>query len=304
MQPQRSLRKSLSGLGRLENAWADALAETGTERALERMRTVLTGFEERPEQSAPLWLSFQESCLQARFLPLLRVDDLQRLAGHGEQLAGAGGPGLELSWIPLARAVLSRGSGDDRAWALVLLARLYRAPQAGEEARLAAAVELTEARADNDSALDVYADLLGRHDRPPAALLGHVRRLFAADFDDPASRIERAAALAGRLATARPGSPGTDRVRGLAELVVHGRPMTAIRHFEDACRADPTDRDALHGLVAAHLQAGRHRQARQVVAGREPLLTMRTWQLLDLCRTLAWLDDEDATDVTDATDAT
>ncbi|WP_353944148.1 hypothetical protein ABII15_22670 [Streptomyces sp. HUAS MG91] len=298
MQPQRSIRKSLSGVGRLENAWAAALEESGPYRALARMRDVLKGFEERPEQAAPLWLPFQESFLSDRFRPLLTVDDLRRLAALGERLAGEGRVRLHLTWIPLARAVLRRASPDDRAWGIVLLTRLYRAPQPDEEARVAAAEALVEAAADNDSALDVYADLLGRHPRPPATVLNHVRRLLATDFDDPVARVERAAALAARLSTARPGAPVTDRALGFAALLLHGRPDDAVRHFESACRADPADPVAVHGLVAAHLQAGRYLRARAAVAGRETGLTVRVWQIVDLCRTLAWLDDD--TLVTDA----
>ncbi|MCX3059229.1 hypothetical protein, partial [Streptomyces beihaiensis] len=200
MQPQRSLRKSLSGLGRLENAWAGALEQTDPGQAVERLRHVLKGFEERSEQTAGLWLSFQDSFLEPRFLPRLAPDDLENLARHGERLATAGRVGLHQTWIPLARAAQLRATPDDRAWALALLARLYHAPNAYEEARVGAAVALVEAGADNDSALDVYADLLGRHPRPPAAVLTHVRRVLAVGFDDPADRVERAAALAGRLA--------------------------------------------------------------------------------------------------------
>ncbi|MEU6842636.1 hypothetical protein ABZ930_12315 [Streptomyces sp. NPDC046716] len=298
MEPERSFRKSLSFVGRLENAWAAALKETDRWHALARMRDVLKGFEERPEQTAPLWPPFQESFLGDRFGPLLTVDDLGRLAGLGERMAQDGHVALQRSWIPLARAVLRRGTPDDRAWGIVLLTRLYRAPQVDEEARGGAAEALVEAAADNDSALDVYADLLGRHARPPAAVLNHVQRLLATDFDDPVARVERAAALAARLSTARPGAPVTDRALGFAALLLHGRPADAVRHFESACRANPADPVAVHGLVAAHLQAGAHLRAREAVAGREAGLTARVWQIVDLCRTLAWLDDD--TLVTDA----
>ncbi|MFJ4711299.1 hypothetical protein [Streptomyces sp. NPDC088785] len=297
MEPEWSFRKSLSFPGRVENAWATALKETDQDGALARLREVLKSFEERPEQTATLWPSFQDSFLDDRFGPLLAPDDLGRLAALGELMARQGHIALHRSWIPLARAVLRRGTPDDRTWGTALLTRLYRAPQGDEEARDGAARALVEAGADSDAALDVYADLLGRH-TPSGTVLDHVQRLLATDFDAPVARVERAAALAARLSTARPGALLTDRALGFAALLLHGRPADAVRHFEAACRAAPADPVAVHGLVAAHLQAGRHLQAREALAGRETGLTARVWQIVDLCRTLAWLDDD--TLVTDA----
>ncbi|MCX3061400.1 hypothetical protein OFY01_16865, partial [Streptomyces sp. GXMU-J5] len=85
--------------------------------------------------------------------------------------------------------------------------------------------------------------------------------------------------------------PGTDRALGLAALVLGGRPADAVSRFEAACRSDPADTVALHGLLAAYLQAGRYADAWRAATGRQDRLTVRAREILDLCRTLAWLDE-------------
>src|SRR4051794_29253520 len=114
MQPQRSVRNTFSPLVRLENAWASGLADSDPGQGLTRLRDVLRRFEERPGGAAPVGPPFQESLLDARFLPLLEEADLDRLRDVGEQLAGTGGTGLHGSWMRLAHAVAARGAPGDR----------------------------------------------------------------------------------------------------------------------------------------------------------------------------------------------
>ncbi|MFE7167169.1 hypothetical protein [Streptomyces sp. NPDC057616] len=290
MQPQRSVRNNLTFLGRLQNAWAAALADADPGRGLARLRELLPRFEERPEQTAGLWLSFQESLLTGPFLPLLEEADLDRLRDLGERMAGTAQTGLQQSWFPLAGALAARGRPGDRPWAEDLLTRLYRAERAYEEARVGAAATLARWGADGDASLGVYADLLARHARPPQEVVDQVMGLLAAGFADPAQRIGRAEALARQLAATRP-LPGVERTLGYGELLLHDRPAEAAERFETALRADPNDASALHGLLAARLHSGDFARAAGAATGRGHLLTPRAAQLLDLCRMLAWLEE-------------
>ncbi|MFG2790446.1 hypothetical protein [Streptomyces sp. NPDC048419] len=290
MQPQRSVRNNLTFLGRLENAWAAGLADSDAGRGLTRLRELLPRFEERPEQTAGLWLSFQESLLNGPFLPLLEEADLDRLRDLGASMAGTAQTGLQQSWFPLAGAVAARDRSGDRRWAEDLLTRLYRSDRAFEEARVGAAATLARWGADGDAPLDVYADLLARHARPPQEVVDQVVGLLAAGFADPAQRIGRAEELARRLAATRP-LPGVERTLGYGELLLHDRPAEAAERFETALRADPNDASALHGLLSARLHSGEFTRAAGAAAGRGHLLTPRAAQLLDLCRMLAWLEE-------------
>ncbi|MFJ9542388.1 hypothetical protein ACIRPX_34725 [Streptomyces sp. NPDC101225] len=290
MQPQRSVRNNLTFLGRLENAWAAGLADSDPAQGLARLRELLPRFEERPEQTAGLWLSFQESLLTGPFLPLLEEADLDRLRDLGERMAGTAQTGLQQSWFPLAGALAARGRPGDRPWAEDLLTRLYRSGRAFEEARVGAAATLARWGADGDASLGVYADLLARHARPPREVADHVAGLLAAGFADPAPRIARAEALARQLAATRP-LPGVERTLGYGELLLHDRPAEAAERFETALRADPDDASALHGLLAARLHCGDFARAAGAAAGRGHLLTPRAARLLDLCRMLAWLEE-------------
>ncbi|MGY6024890.1 hypothetical protein [Streptomyces spinosirectus] len=290
MQPQRSVRNNLTFLGRLENAWAAGLADDDPGRGLTRLRELLPRFEERPEQTAGLWLSFQESLLTGPALPLLEEADLDRLRDLGERMAGTAQTGLQQSWFPLAGAVAARDRPGDRPWAEDLLTRLYRSGRAFEEARVGAAATLARWGADGDAPLGVYADLLARHARPPQEVVDQVMGLLATGFTDPVRRVERAEELARQLAATRP-LPGVERTLGYGELLLHDRPAEAAERFEAALRADPNDASALHGLLAARLHAGAFTGAAGAAAGRGHLLTPRAAQLLDLCRMLAWLEE-------------
>ena len=295
MQPQRSVRNSFSSLGRLENAWAAGLDDSDPGQGLTRLREVLRRFEERPEETASLWPPFQESLLDARFLPLLTEADLDRLRDLGEQMAGTGRTGLHGSWIQLAHALAARGAPGDRRRATDLLTRLYHAALATDEARFDAAATLARWGADDDAHFDVYARLLGGQAPVPQDVFDHVGHVLTAGFADPRdgalTRVSRAAGLARRLSASCPGVPGVDRALGYGELLLHDRPGPAAHHFESAVRADPGDTSALHGLLAARLRAGQYARAIGAVAGREGALTARAAQLLELCRMLAWLEE-------------
>ena len=93
-EPERSFGRYFSRAGRLENAWASALAHTDPARALERLRALYRRFDGRSADAAQLWLPFQESVLDARFAGLVTDDDVEQLAAVGQQLAIAAGGGL------------------------------------------------------------------------------------------------------------------------------------------------------------------------------------------------------------------
>ncbi|MFF1689989.1 MULTISPECIES: hypothetical protein [unclassified Streptomyces] len=290
MEPQRSLRKGLSRRGRLENAWASALADADARAGLAGLRAVLTGIEEYPDRTADLWPSFQQSFLGPRFLPLVEAADLDRLAQAGERLAAEGRIGLHQSWVPLADAALARSGAGDRDFAVSLYTRLYRSAFVHEESRSIAATALARLGADQDDQLAIYVDIFRRYATVPPEVHQVVGRLLSAGFADETGRVERAYAFAGQLSAAGLRLAGLDRTLGLGALLLHRETADAADHFTRACTADPTDGEALRGLIAARLHSGAYAEALAAVRGRQAVLTPRGAELTDLCRMLEWLE--------------
>ncbi|MFG2524324.1 hypothetical protein [Streptomyces sp. NPDC048527] len=290
MEPQRSLRKGLSRRGRLENAWASALADADPRTGLESLRGVLAGIEEYPDRTADLWPSFQQSFLGPRFLPLVEAADLDRLAQAGERLAAEGRIGLHQSWVPLADAAVARSGAGDRDFAVSLYTRLYRSAFVHEESRSIAATALARLGADQDDQLAIYVDIFRRYATVPPEVHQVVGRLLSAGFADETGRVERAFAFAGQLSAAGLRLAGLDRTLGLGALLLHRETAGAADHFTRACTADPTDGEALRGLIAARLHSGAYADALAAVRGREAVLTPRGAELTDLCRMLEWLE--------------
>ncbi|MFB7165635.1 hypothetical protein [Streptomyces sp. NPDC056242] len=290
MEPQRSLRKGLSRRGRLENAWASALADADPRAGLVSLRVVLTGIEEYQDRTADLWPSFQQSFLGPRFLPLVEAADLDRLAQVGERMAAEGRIGLHQSWVPLADAAVARSEAGDRDFAVSLYTRLYRSAFVHEESRSIAATALARLGADQDDQLAVYVDIFRRYATVPPEVRQMTGRLLGAGFADETGRVERAYAFATQVSAAGLRLAGLDRTLGLGALLLHRATADAADHFTRACTADPTDGEALRGLVAARLHSGAYAEALTAVRGREAALTPRGAELTDLCRMLEWLE--------------
>ncbi|WP_406316983.1 hypothetical protein [Streptomyces sp. NBC_00118] len=296
MEPQRSLRKGLSRRGRLENAWASALADADPRAGLVSLRAVLAGIEEYQDRTADLWPSFQQSFLGPRFLPLVEAADLDRLAQVGERMAAEGRIGLHQSWVPLADAAVARSGAGDRDFAVSLYTRLYRSAFVHEESRSIAATALARLGADQDDQLAIYVDIFRRYATVPPEVHQMTGRLLGAGFDDETGRVERAFALATHLSAAGLRLAGLDRTLGLGALLLHRETADAADHFTRACGADPTDGEALRGLIAARLHSGAYAEALTAVRGREAVLTPRGAELTDLCRMLEWLELDPGSD--------
>ncbi|MFD0512636.1 hypothetical protein ACFQ0Q_24115 [Streptomyces aureus] len=296
MEPQRSLRKGLSRRGRLENAWASALADADPRAGLVSLRAVLAGIEEYQDRTADLWPSFQRSFLGPRFLPLVETADLDRLAQVGERMAAEGRIGLHQSWVPLADAAVARSDAGDRDFAVSLYTRLYRSAFVHEESRSIAATALARIGADQDDQLAIYVDIFRRYATVPPEVHQAVGRLLGAGFADETGRVERAFAFATQLSAAGLRLAGLDRTLGLGALLLHRETADAADHFTRACSADPTDGEALRGLIAARLHSGAYAEALTAVRGREAALTPRGAELTDLCRMLEWLELEPGRD--------
>ncbi|MFE2737439.1 hypothetical protein [Streptomyces sp. NPDC059349] len=296
MEPQRSLRKGLSRRGRLENAWASALADADPRAGLVSLRAVLAGIEEYQDRTADLWPSFQRSFLGPRFLPLVETADLDRLAQVGERMAAEGRIGLHQSWVPLADAAVARSGAGDRDFAVSLYTRLYRSAFVHEESRSIAATALARLGADQDDQLAIYVDIFRRYATVPPEVHQAVGRLLGAGFADETGRVERAFAFATQLSAAGLRLAGLDRTLGLGALLLHRETADAADHFTRACSADPTDGEALRGLIAARLHSGAYAEALTAVRGREAALTPRGAELTDLCRMLEWLELEPGRD--------
>ncbi|WP_406104742.1 hypothetical protein OG698_21390 [Streptomyces sp. NBC_01003] len=290
MEPQRSLRKGLSRRGRLENAWASALDDADPRAGLVSLRAVLTGIEEYQDRTADLWPSFQQSFLGPRFLPHVEAADLDRLAQVGERMAAEGRIGLHQSWVPLADAAVARSDAGDRDFAVSLYTRLYRSAFVHEESRSIGATALARLGADQDDQLAVYVDIFRRYATVPPEVHQMVGYLLGAGFADETGRVERAHAFATQLSAAGLRLAGLDRTLGLGALLLNRETADAAAHFTRACTADPTDGEALRGLIAARLHSGAYAEALTAVRGREAALTPRGAELTDLCRMLEWLE--------------
>ncbi|MEU6662296.1 hypothetical protein [Streptomyces sp. NPDC046821] len=290
MKPQRALRKGLSRRGRLENAWASAVEETDPGKGLEAMRRVLASFEENPDRIADLWQEFQKSFLGPAFLPLLKADDLERLANAGEGLAAEGRIGLHQSWVPLATAAVHRSAHGDQEFAVRLYTRLHRSTFVHEESRSIAAAALARLGADEDDQLAIYVDILARYAAVPPEVYHVAGRLLGAGFTAETGRVERACAFATRLRDAGLYLAGLDRMLGLGALLVRRDSAEAADHFTRACAADRHDGEALRGLIAARLHGGAYADGVAALRGRDDALTPRVAELADLCRMLEWLE--------------
>jgi hypothetical protein len=306
-EPERSFGRYFSRAGRLENAWAAALAHSDPARALERLRALFRRFDRRSADAAPLWLSFQESVLDARFAPLLTDDDFEQMATVGQQLAIAAGGGLTEAWTPLIQLSLARPTPADQQRAHALLTGLYWSSLTSEEVRRSSAAALAGFEAVGDAQLALYADVASLPVPIPevSALIG---RVLQVGFDDGDQRLSRAFSLAAKLGDAM---SRVDAVFALAlgELLLNRRPQAALTCFQ-AMRAHDADEasntEALRGVIAAYMHArefsaaisaavsGASEAAPLAAAEDAPLaprLTPRCAELFALCRQLAWLDE-------------
>jgi len=286
-EPERSFGRYFSRAGRLENAWASALASTDPARALERLRALYRRFDRRSADVARLWLSFQDSVLDARFSGLLTDDDFEQLSTVGQQLAIAAGGGLTEAWSPLIEASLARRTDVAQQRAYTLLTGLYWSSLTSVEVRRLSAVTLAGFGAVGEGQLGVYADVASLPTPMPevAALIDHVLQV---GFDDGDQRLGQAYSLAAKLGDR---VPRADAVFALAlgELLLYRRPHAALHHFQAMNGHESFATEALRGVIAAHMHA-REFSAAVSVATAATSLNPRCMELLALCRQLAWLD--------------
>ncbi|MFI6344680.1 hypothetical protein [Streptomyces sp. NPDC050560] len=295
MKPQKSIKNSLSGTGRLINAWASAEEESDPAEGLERMRGLFERFESRPARTAELWPDFQRSLLSEPFLALLTPPDVNRLRDIGELAAREEGTTLPDVWLPLARTLRGRGAPGDAPQAVSLFTRLYQSGGLTAQAAADVAAELAHLGADGEDQLALYADLLRTNPQIPQAVYDHLAMLLAAGFEAPADRLAKAGVLARALADLPTAVPGGARALGFCELLLADNAAGAVPYFEAACRADPRDGEALRALIAAHLMAGSPAAAVTAAESNPRTLGERGAQLADLSRMLLWLDSPDAT---------
>ena len=286
-EPERSFGRYFSRAGRLENAWASALAHADSARALDRLRALYRRFDRRSPDAARLWLSFQDSVLDARFTGLLTDDDFEQLGTVGHQLAIAAGSGLTEAWSPLIQASLARRTDAGQQHAYALLTGLYWSSLTSEEVRRSSAVTLAGFGAVGEAQLSVYADVASLPTPMPEvmALIDHVLQV---GFDDGDQRLGPAYSLAAKLGDQ---ALRADAVFALAlgELLLSRRPHAALPYFQALHGHEAFDTEALRGVIAAHMHA-REFSAAVSAAAAATSLNPRCIDLLTLCRQLAWLD--------------
>ncbi|MBR7825743.1 hypothetical protein KDK95_05445 [Actinospica sp. MGRD01-02] len=287
MQPERSFGRNFSRLGRLENRWAAALAQTDSARALKRLRAVYRRFERQPGRAAHLWLPFQDSVLAARFADLLTDHDFERLSAVGRQSAIAARTSLTEAWSPLIEASLARHSADGRRRAYQLLTGLYWSSLPSDAERRQAAAALAGFEAVGEEQLAVYADVAAQS-RPVPEVMKLIDRILQVGFSDRDARLSRAYSLAMKLGDR---VPRTDAVFAVAigELLLKHRPHLALDFFQTVRQQKASHAEALRGVVAAHMHA-REFSAAVSAASVATSVNQRCAELLTLCRQLAWLD--------------
>ena len=289
-EPERSFGRYFSRAGRLENAWASALAHTDPARALERLRALYRRFDGRSADAAQLWLPFQESVLDARFAGLVTDDDVEQLAAVGQQLAIAAGGGLTEAWSPLIRASLAQGTAAGRQRAYTLFTGLYWSSLTSEEVRRNSAVSLAGFGVVGEAQLAVYADVAS-HPTPMREVVALIDGVLQVGFEDGDQRLGRAYSLAAKLGDR---VPRVDAVFALAlgELLLNRRPHAALRHFQAIVGHEASGTEAVRGVIAAHMHAREFSAAVSVAASAAAATfpNPRCMELLVLCRQLAWLD--------------
>jgi hypothetical protein len=285
--PERSFGRYFSRAGRLENAWASALAHTDPARALERLRALYRRFDRRSADVAHMWLPFQESVLDARFAGLLTDGDFEQLSDVGQQLAIAAGGGLTEAWSPLIQASLARHTVDGQQRAYVLLTGLYWSSLTSDEVRNRSAVSLAGFGAVGEAQLTVYADVASRP-TPIPEVAALIDRILQVGFDDGDERLGPAYSLAAKIGNR---VPRVDAIFALAlgELLLQRRPRAALHHFQVMRGHRACSTEALRGVIAAHMHA-REFAAAVSAATAAAFPSPRCIELLALCRQLAWLD--------------
>ena len=286
-EPERSFGRYFSRAGRLENAWASALAHTDPARALDRLRALYRRFDRRSADAARLWLPFQESVLDARFAGLLTDDDFEQLGTIGQQLAIAAGGGLTEAWSPLIEAALARRTPEGQQRAYTLLTGLYWSSLTSVEVRRRSVVTLAGFEAVGEAQLAVYADVAAlRIPMPEVAAL--MDRVLEVGFDHGDLRLGQAYSLAAKLGDRVPRVDATFAL-ALGELLLHRRPHAALHYFQALRGHEAYEAEALRGVIAAHMHA-REFAAAVSAATAAASLNPRCTELLALGRQLAWLD--------------
>lgn len=312
-EPERSFGRYFSRAGRLENAWAAALAHSDPARALERLRGLYHRFERRPADAAALWLPFQASVLDPRFATLLTDDDFAQLANAGHQLAIAAGGGLTESWSPLIQQALARRTPVFQERAYTLLTGLYWSSLTSDDVRRNSAAALAGFEAVGEAQLALYADVASLP-QPIPEVMALIGRILQVGFEDGDLRLGQAFSLASKLAAAM---SRVDAVFALAlgELLLHRRPRAALPYFQAMRTHEASNAEALRGMIAAHMHAGEFSAAVDVAAGTAAFAagtatataetksdSPRCTELLALCRQLAWLDAPQSLTEADAPD--
>jgi hypothetical protein len=290
--PRRTFLGWLTPGGRLRNRWAAALTEPDPDSALAQLRDVARRFARRPEKLAALWPPFLSSALGTPTARRFTAADLRSLEETGARVAGHAGSrvSLEQAWLPILAAWDARA---DAAAAGALLTRLYHDPGTAPATRAGIARGLAARRAAGPEQLDLYLDHL-RQSRLPTTAEPAIHDLLTASlgtgFDTGAAQVRRAGELARRLQAAMIAIPGTDLALGFHHLLVEPEAAVARMHLERAFAAEPGNDTALAGLLAAQVRAGEHARVAAVVHGIQRPLPARAAALVELARTLDWLE--------------
>lgn len=291
MIPQDISRSRFTRQGRLANRWAAALAEPDSYVRLRALLGLSARFTRHPKALAALWPPFLDSVLRGPHAARLTQDDLASLATAGTVVAkeSAGQISLAESWFPL---LVARDARGEHGVVTEMLTELFRSPDLQPSGRATVARKLASRGAVGDEHLAVYVDYLAglsaRPDEPVITAL--LSRFLVAGFDVPPVVLRRAGQLAKQLHANGTELPGVARALGYACLLLDHDPAGAAGHLEVAHEADPADRHAFLGLLAALVRGGEHERL-ATLAGEAGDSSPVVTGLVELSATLWWLDD-------------
>jgi hypothetical protein len=287
MTPAGALWRRYTGTGRLHGKCVAAYNDPDPGRSMRRLRDVRDRIGKSPAKHAELWQPLLMSMVDDRRRPLLTDGDFLALETIGGQVVRASGViGIADAWGPLITAREARGEMEA---AFALMTRLYTSPMTSVQVKAYVAARLAQYGALGADQMAVYVDVLGRPELRTPEVDRLVAGVLRVDFDSPIVRIGQAGELALLLSEARIGVPGTHTAIGLHHLLVTGDAALAADHMARAFAASPRDETALAGLLAARLRQGDHADIDTAAANRPP--SRRVAELVELRRTLAWLDD-------------
>ncbi|RMG22393.1 MAG: hypothetical protein D6732_25890 [Methanobacteriota archaeon] len=292
MRPKYSFWNWFSKKGRLQNKWYRALQESNLEKRIQHLLWIMMRLTEEPLIFVHLWDDFLECFLDPNHITLMRDEDLALVWKAGQRLADEPSLSLppEILWFRLVKAYDDR---EERLKAAAVLRDIYWAPSSKTEVKARCCELLVQHKARGDQDILVYVDYLSSQKdyRGEISILDFLSTLVQVDFSSDPVLVKRAGQIAETLAHYKIVIPEIDATLGLYYLRVIKDNDKSITHFEKAIKQDSKNRIATIGLISAWIKKGEYEKVIQFRIHKELISDQTVHQLLDLSKTLYWLDN-------------